>query len=97
VGWWYPAASMLAHQDTEAAADLTYQWGGMGHDGYQQPPPGGNGVPLAAQGAEYGFQPGQFYLLDANAVIKADQSQFSGAHSDIQHPEVIWPVVDASR
>jgi hypothetical protein len=97
VGWWYPAASMLAHQDTEAAADLTYQWGGMGHDGYQQPPPGGNGIPLAVQGTEYGFQPGQFYLLDSNAVIKADQSQFSGAHSDIQHPEVVWPVVDASR
>jgi hypothetical protein len=69
----------------------------MGHDGYQQPPPGGTQIPLAAQGTEYGFQPGQFYLLDSNAVIKADQSQFSGAHSDIQHPEVIWPVVDASR
>ena len=41
VGWWYPAASALAHQDAEAADDLTYQWGGMGHDGYQQPPPGG--------------------------------------------------------
>jgi hypothetical protein len=97
VGWWYPAASMLAHQDTQAAADLTYQWGGMGHDGYQQPPPGGIGIPLAAQGTEYGFQPGLFYLLDSNAVIKADQSQFSGAHSDIRHPEVVWPVVDASR
>jgi hypothetical protein len=36
-------------------------------------------------------------LLDFNAVIKTDQSQFSGAHSDIRHPEVVWPVVDASR
>jgi hypothetical protein len=97
VGWWYPAASMLAHQDTEAAADLAYQWGGMGHDGYQQPPPGGIQMPLAAQGTEYGFQPGLFYLLDSNAVIKADQSQFSGAHSDIRHPEVVWAVVDASH
>ena len=49
VGWWYPAASMLAHQDAESADDLTYQWGGMGHDGYQQPP-AGTTVPLAATG-----------------------------------------------
>ncbi len=95
-GWWYPAASMLAHQDAEAADDLTYQWGAMGHDGYQQSPPGTK-VPLAAQGAHYNFQPGTFYLLDANAVIRADQSPFSGAHSDIRHDEVVWPIVDASR
>jgi hypothetical protein len=69
----------------------------VGHDGYQQPPPGGIQIPLAAQGSEYGFQPGQFYLLVSSAVIKTDQSQFSGAHSDIRHPEVVRPVVDASR
>ncbi len=96
VGWWYPAASMLAHQDAEAAADLTYQWGGMGHDGYQQQAPGGITIPLAAQGTQYGFQPGLFYRLDSNAVICADQSPVSGAHSDIRHPQVVWPVVDAS-
>ena len=96
VGWWYPAASMLAHQDAEGAADLTYQWGGMGHDGYQQQAPGGITIPLAAQGTQYGFQPGLFYRLDSNAVICADQSPVSGAHSDIRHPQVVWPVVDAS-
>jgi hypothetical protein len=95
VGWWYPAASMLAHQNTQGADDLTYQWGGMGHDGYQQPT-AGTTVKLAAQGTAYNFQPGTYYLLDANAVICADQSPFSGAHSDIQHPEVVWPVADAS-
>ena len=95
VGWWYPAASMLAHQDAESADDLTYQWGGMGHDGYQQSP-AGTMVKLAVPGTRYNFQPGTYYLLDANAVISADQSPFSGAHSDIRHPEVVWPVVDAS-
>ena len=95
VGWWYPTASMLAHHDTQGADDLTYQWGGMGHDGYQQPT-AGTTVKLAAQGAAYNFQPGTYYLLDANAVICADQSPFSGAHSDIQHPEVVWAVVAAS-
>ena len=96
VGWWYPAASMLAHQDAESVDDLTFQWGGMGHDGYQQSPAGFT-IPLAAQGTEYSFQPGTFYLLDSNAVIRADQSPFSGAHSDIRHAQVVWPVVDASR
>ena len=95
VGWWYPAASMLAHQDAESADDLTYQWGGMGHDGYQQSP-AGTMVKLAVPGTRYNLQPGTYYLLDANAVISADQSPFSGAHSDIRHPEVVWPVVDAS-
>lgn len=95
VGWWYPAASMLAHQDAESADDLTYQWGGMGHDGYQQSP-AGTIVKLAPQGTAYNFRPGTYYLLDSNAVICADQSPFSGAHSDIRHREVIWAVVDAS-
>ncbi len=52
--------------------------------------------PLAPQGKPYGFKTGCFYRLDANAVICAIQSPFSGAHSDIQHPEVIWAVVDAA-
>jgi hypothetical protein len=95
VGWWYPAASMLAGQDSESAADLVYRWGGMGHDGYQQTPTPTT-VPLAPQRKSYGFKTGCFYSLDANAVIRANQSPFSGAHSDIQHPEVLWAVVAAA-
>ena len=95
VGWWYPAASMLAGQDSESATDLVFRWGGMGHDGYQQTP-GPTTVVLAPQGKPYGFTTGRFYSLDANAVICANQSPFSGAHSDIQHPEVLWAVVAAA-
>ena len=95
VGWWYPAASMLSGQDSESAADLVFRWGGMGHDGYQQTPTPTT-VTLAPQGKPYGFKTGSFYRLDANAVICAIQSPFSGAHSDIQHPEVLWAVVDAA-
>ncbi len=91
VGWWYPAASMLAHQNAQSMTDLTYEWGGMGHDGFQQSP-AGTTVTLQAQGYDYGFASGGVYLLDANNVIKADQSPFSGAHSDIRHPEVAWAV-----
>jgi hypothetical protein len=95
VGWWYPAASMLAHQDAQSLTDLDYQWGGMGHDGFQQSPAGVT-VPLQPQGHDYGFAAGRCYLLDANKVICANQSAFSGAHSDIQHPEVVWAVRSAA-
>jgi hypothetical protein len=95
VGWWYPAASMLAGQDSQSATDLVYRWGAMGHDGYQQTPTPA-AVVLQAQGKPYDFQSGTFYDLDANAVICANQSAFSGAHSDIRHPEVLWAVVSAA-
>jgi hypothetical protein len=95
VGWWYPAASMLAGQDSESAEDLVFRWGGMGHDGYQQTP-SPTTVVMAPQGQPYGFKTGCFYSLDANAIICANQSPFSGAHSDIRHPEVLWAVVAAA-
>ena len=95
VGWWYPTASMLARQDSQADDDVLYRWGAMGHDGYQQNPAAVT-MPLAEAGKPYSFAPGTFYALDANDVIKAMQSSFSGAHSDIQHPEVLWAVVSAA-
>jgi hypothetical protein len=95
VGWWYPAASMLARQDSKGASDLVFRWGAMGHDGYQQNP-AATVTPLAAQGQSYNFGPSRFYALDANGVIKANQSDFSGAHSDIRHAEVLWAVVCAA-
>jgi hypothetical protein len=67
----------------------------VGRDGYQQQP-AATVTTLAAKGQPYTFAPGQFYALDANAVIKANQSQFSGAHSDIRHPEVLWAILCAS-
>jgi hypothetical protein len=35
--------------------------------------------------------------LDANVVICANLPPFSGAHSDIRHPEVLWAVVSAAK
>ncbi|MEP7022925.1 MAG: serine/threonine protein kinase [Actinomycetota bacterium] len=95
VGWWYPAASMLAHQNAQSLTDLTYEWGGMGHDGFQQSS-GSTTLELTVEGFEYGFTKGGVYRLDANNVINAMQSSFSGAHSDIQHPEMVWAVVSAA-
>jgi hypothetical protein len=95
VGWWYPAASMLANQDSESAADLTYRWGAMGHDGYQQNPTPAT-MTLAPAGKPYDFEPATFYELDANAIVRNSLSTFSGAHSDIRHPEILWAVVSAA-
>jgi hypothetical protein len=86
---------MLAREDRQAAADLVYRWGAMGHDGYQQNPTPTT-TPLAEPGKPYDFAPGKFYALDANAVIRENQSNFSGAHSDIHHPEVLWAVICAA-
>ncbi|OAT70498.1 serine/threonine protein kinase [Mycobacteroides immunogenum] len=97
VGWWYPAASMLARQDAQAGQDPWFRWGAMGHDGYQQDP-AATTLELADAGKPYDFQRGQFYRLDANKIIAdASQSAFSGAHSDIKHPEVAWAIVSAAR
>ena len=42
---------------------------------------------MGAADTNYAFQPGRVYNLDANGVIK-NGGGFSGAHSDIAHPEV---------
>ena len=50
---------------------------------------------MGAADTNYGFQPGRVYNLDANGVIK-NGGGFSGAHSDIAHPEVahaFWAAV----
>jgi hypothetical protein len=93
VGWWYPTASMLAHQDSESLTDPAYQWGGMGHDGFQQSPAG---VTLALEANTYPFAQDGIYLLDANTVIKKPLSAFSGAHSDIVHDEIISAALAAA-
>lgn len=92
VGTWYPTASFLQRQDNEDVHDFMYRWEGMGHDGYQQP--GATTRPMLQPGETYGFAAGGFYCLDANSVIAQDQNPFAGAHSDIRHAEVLWPVVD---
>jgi hypothetical protein len=50
----------------------------------------------APRGTTYGFEPGTLYVVDANAVICNDLSPFSGAHSDIRHPEILWAVISAA-
>ncbi len=94
LGWWYPTASMLNHEDSQSAEDLAYRWGAMGHDGLQGLVP--TDISMGPCGTEYDFRPGRQYRLDASSVIATNQSAMCGAHSDIVRPEVIWALVAAS-
>jgi hypothetical protein len=94
LAWWYPAATYLAHHNDATRAELTYQWGALGHDGYQQA--GAIDTPILDLASRYQFANDQFYRLNANAVICADQSPLFGAHSDIRHPEILWAAINAA-
>jgi hypothetical protein len=87
VGVWYPKASFLAQQDTEAA--VADRWGGMGADGFQAVKPSEDKAMPAQGGTSYGFAPGTFYRVDAASVINNTAGEpFAGAHSDIKKPQV---------
>ena len=87
VGVWYPKASFLAQQDTEAA--VADRWGGMGADGYQAVKPAEDTAMPAQGGTSYGFAPGTFYRVDAASVINNTTGEpFAGAHSDIRKSQV---------
>jgi pimeloyl-ACP methyl ester carboxylesterase len=95
VGVWYPKASFLSRQDTQAF--VVSRWGGMGADGYQAVSPLEARTMPPADGTGYGFEPGKFYRVNAAGVINnVDGQPFAGAHSDIRKPEVARLVVDAA-
>lgn len=91
VGRWYPQASFLARQDNEAPdPDQPDQWGGMGSDGFQGVSPTSS-FDLLPAGEAYSLEAGSFYRVNGSAVIAdTSQSLFSGAHSDIRHPNIAW-------
>jgi hypothetical protein len=85
VGKLYPTAAQL--KDQFVLADELPKFGGIGTYGAQ-----GLGAlavdrEMGPADTNYGFQPGRVYNLDADGVIK-NGGGFSGAHSDIAHPEV---------
>jgi hypothetical protein len=94
VGVWYPKASALAGDATEAIGPP--KWGGMGSDGFQGVGPAAD-LAIASSGEGYVLDAGTYHRVDAQAVIKdISQSSFAGAHSDIAHPEVAWLIVSAA-
>lgn len=95
VGVWYPKASFLAGENLEAEA--VDPWGGMGADAFQ---PAGEAATVtmpARGGLAYGFTPGTFYRVNANAVIDDTAGEpFAGAHSDIRKLPVAQVAVAAA-
>ncbi len=92
---WYPKASLLAQQDVE---DVTAdRWGGMGSDGFQAVKPAADRLLAADGGADLGFSAGEFFRVDAAAVINNVTGQpFAGAHSDIRKPPIAQLAVAAA-
>jgi len=96
VGIWYPKASFLSGQDTEAV--VADRWGGMGADGFQAVNPAEDRTMPAQGGLSYGFKPDTYYRVNAAAVIDntAGGGPFSGAHSDIEKSQVAQLAVAAA-
>lgn len=95
VGEWYPAASVLNGEDAQFA--FSERWGGLGADGFQKVPRADPAVQMAAAGAAYPLTAGGFCSVDGSRVIASTRSKFSGAHSDIRHPEVAWTIAAAAQ
>lgn len=95
VGRWYPLAAAAARQVVFAAPGELPTYGGVGSFGAQ-----GEGLELTdglmleADGS-YGFQGAKVYNLECSGVIR-NGGGFSGAHSDIAHPEVAHAVWQAA-
>ncbi|MGW0140125.1 hypothetical protein [Streptomyces calvus] len=95
VGVWYPRASFLAGQDSQAQA--AGRWGGMGFDGYQAVKPLEDRLMPADGHTDYGFVPGTFYRVNAARVINDVEGQpFAGAHSDIRKGPVAALAAEAA-
>ncbi len=95
VGRWYPRASFLSQQDTQAG--VAGRWGGMGANGFQAVKPSADRTMPEHGGTDYQLTPGTFYRIDAENVINdVEQSAFSGAHSDIRKIAVAQLAVAAA-
>jgi hypothetical protein len=96
VGRFYPLASIAARDDSAAAQDRFYRWGGMGHDGAQAVSAKHDTLQAAGPGAAYQFRDQQALNIDSSDIV-CNGGPPSGAHSDIVHPELTWVVLKAGR
>jgi hypothetical protein len=95
VGVWYPRASFLAGQNSNAIGPD--RWGGLGSDGFQPAAAAQSRAMPAGGGFDYGLSPGGFYRVDAAAVVNDTTGQsFAGAHSDIRKAPVAELIVAAA-
>ena len=94
VGTFYPLASFAAREDSAAANDALFRWGGMGANGAQGVAAPLDGIQPAGPGTTYRFAAGRTLNIDASDVVRTGGPP-SGAHSDIVHPELTWIVLSA--
>jgi hypothetical protein len=97
VGNLYPHAADAA--DQLVLGDEFPKYGGVGTFGAQGLGGAEEDLELLPATGAYGFAPGRVYNLEASGTIK-NGGGFSGAHSDIAHPEVahaMWAAVLAGR
>jgi|RhiMetdeSRZDD1v2_1073273.scaffolds.fasta_scaffold550324_1 hypothetical protein len=95
VGFWYPKAAGAAGQVSYAPGlgDLP-KFGAIGTFGVQGPDTNATHMDMLPVSGSYGFKGGQVYNLNGDQYIK-NGGGFSGAHSDIAHPEVAHAVWEA--
>jgi DNA/RNA endonuclease G (NUC1)/V8-like Glu-specific endopeptidase len=99
VGGWYPRGARVARQ-VSFALDQLPKYGGIGSFGIQGP-----GLAIAddfmlAADLAYDFVGGRVYNLESSAYIRQNLGWFSGAHSDLCHPEVahaVWSTWRSNR
>jgi hypothetical protein len=94
----YPKAASLAKQTLLAPGDFP-KYGGVGTFGAQGVDDLAEDAKIQHANYQYKFAKGRIYNLDAVEVIK-NGGGFSGAHSDIAHPEVahvMWQMILTSN
>ena len=76
----------------------TWSIGGvrMGHDGYQQNPDSDRGRAARRRERRTTSNPARSTTWTPTRSSAPTSPPFSGAHSDIRHPEVLWAVVSAA-
>jgi hypothetical protein len=97
VGKLYPPAADLANEVILGAEMPKY--GGIGTFGAQGLGAAATDAAMKPATDPYAFEPGHVYNIEASGIIK-DGGGFSGAHSDIAHPEVahvMWQAVATNR
>ncbi len=94
VGRWYPLAAGVKRQvDYD---DRLPKYGAVGTFGLCGLDALAQFMPMLSASETYDFLSGRIYNLESSAVIRETLSTFSGAHSDLAHPEVghaVWSAV----
>jgi DNA/RNA endonuclease G (NUC1)/V8-like Glu-specific endopeptidase len=94
VGTWYPRGAWIAGQVTYALGEFP-KYGGVGSFGVQGPGLTVTDAVMQPADGTYNFKGGEVYNLESSAYIRKSLYAFSGAHSDIAHPEVAHAVWQA--